>query len=312
MGKFNAFLKKLFFEPVYYCAYRVVGDEDFFSLHQLTYKVIECSPSIWIADPFLFQYKDSIYLFVETMNRKKKKAYISYKTLFPVEGDLKVAFELPGHLSYPVVFQNDDDIFCVPEMTYSNTISMLRCRRFPDDWELVSVLKEGVFAPDSTLYATARGTKLFTYERNERGFSLMLHDFNIGKRQLENPTHLIDFIEGIGRPGGGVFTLDGKDYRIVQGVGDSSELRVDFYAIEYDGQHYRETKKHQITKDMICLDKKIPINGLHTFNRLGNIEVIDIISNRGFDLFRPFKIIFQRLGIFGFGNYDKKQKTITK
>lgn len=60
--------------------------------------------------------------------------------------------ELPVELSYPCLFEEAGEVYCVPAMEGLGQVRLYRARRFPADWEQVAVLLEGRALADPTLF----------------------------------------------------------------------------------------------------------------------------------------------------------------
>lgn len=100
----------------------------------------------WRADPFLFSYKGEDYLFVEMYDRWKEKGVIGVSRIRDGKcGRFRVCLELPWHLSYPCIIEEEGNIYMIPECSASGELWMYRCVRFPYRWEkAVCIAKEAV------------------------------------------------------------------------------------------------------------------------------------------------------------------------
>jgi hypothetical protein len=104
------------------------------------------------ADPMLFKHKDINYIFFEDYDYNK--GVISYTTV-----DQALSFstprkvlELPIHLSFPCIFQDEEAIYMTPETYDSRSVSLFKATEFPDKWEYQRTLVEGQDFADPMLF----------------------------------------------------------------------------------------------------------------------------------------------------------------
>lgn len=112
------------------------------------------------ADPFLFKHEGINYLFFENYNGKK--GVISYVTLDGAITEPQLALELPIHLSFPFVFEEEGEIYMVPETYRSRSVSLYKCIKFPDQWECKQKLVQGKHFSDPILFKHEGWYWLFT------------------------------------------------------------------------------------------------------------------------------------------------------
>lgn len=93
----------------------------------------------FLADPFGLWKKGVLYLFAESYDyRTRRGDIIAYK----LNADLDVieqrtVLQEPWHLSYPFVFEADNEIWMLPEGYKSGTLTLYRAIEFPWRWEKV-------------------------------------------------------------------------------------------------------------------------------------------------------------------------------
>ncbi|THD44189.1 MAG: hypothetical protein E7774_11190 [Bradyrhizobium sp.] len=106
----------------------------------------------YFADPFLFEEGGVTYLFCEEFPYATGKGVISVSTLDEagVPGPTRIVLEQPFHLSYPLVFRAEGEIWMMPESGGNRTLDLYRAEHFPDRWKLERTLIAGAELADAT------------------------------------------------------------------------------------------------------------------------------------------------------------------
>lgn len=311
-------MNRLFYDGYCVCGYRKINDDESIYIpkpkQQLSYINIQLPKRYWIADPFLVQEENEVFLFVEIYDRYKSKAYLGVMPLYPNKGELREVFEFDAHSSYPCVFKWNDQYYMVPESGARRKLSLLRCIDFPYEWEEVAILDDEADLADCTVFNYEGSLKVFLYERLSKSENnLSVADLNIEKGRLENVMQVVHYDDNNGRCGGNVFVNSSGDYiRVVQPGTKRYGEKIEFYKFSISGGGYKEEKIGEITPEQIEMEG-VKFNGTHTFNRCGGIEVIDVLYDKQFNLLRPFRIMLQllKIGVFDLGDrrrtyvYDK-------
>ncbi|TLX75680.1 hypothetical protein E9993_08970 [Labilibacter sediminis] len=191
----------------------------------LEYDISKLNPMVlpkdefW-ADPFLFPYKGELYVFFENYSYKANRAKISCGK---IEGnqliDIKDVLDLDYHLSYPYIIEEDGEIYLMPESNKQEKISIYKCRKFPDEWELYSTAFEGELVADAFFYNDEQKQKwLFVNKRNPNTtFANELFIYKVDSLKMEkliphknNPV-IID--ARTARNGGAIFRYNNDIYR---------------------------------------------------------------------------------------------------
>ena len=105
------------------------------------------------ADPFPVFANGRHHIFVEELPFSTNIGHISVLELDQkgaLQGSTRVLVK-EHHLSYPFIFEWQGQHFMIPETGANRSIEMYRARTFPYEWELETVLMEGVYAVDATL-----------------------------------------------------------------------------------------------------------------------------------------------------------------
>lgn len=119
----------------------------------------------FLADPFGLWKKGVLYLFAESYDyRTRRGDIIAYK----LNADLDVIEQRtvpqePWHLSYPFVFEADNEIWMLPEGYKSGTLTLYRAIEFPWRWEKVPDFSFPCAAIDATpFYAQGKWWMFYT------------------------------------------------------------------------------------------------------------------------------------------------------
>lgn len=105
------------------------------------------------ADPFVFEWQDRLYLFVEEFPYALGRGIIAVAECRPdgsIETPRAVLEEL-HHLSYPQVFAHDGEVYMIPESSGGQELVLYRAEHFPHAWVREAVLVEGKRLNDMTL-----------------------------------------------------------------------------------------------------------------------------------------------------------------
>jgi hypothetical protein len=106
------------------------------------------------ADPFLIEKDGKTFLFLEDLRYSEGRALISCCEL-GADGTPGPVFEVlrrPYHLSYPFLFEENGEIYMIPETKANRTVELYRATKFPAEWTLDSVLLSDIYAVDATLH----------------------------------------------------------------------------------------------------------------------------------------------------------------
>lgn len=313
-------LNKAFFESRWVCAYRILNDEDRRTGivpekgEIRSYHVIEAPHRYWMADPFVVENGSETHLFFEYMDRYKAKAVLGQMLLAPKIGTPRSVFEFLCHTSYPCVIKEGSEFYIIPETVAQKKLELLHCRRWPDQWEAMGTLLDDTEVVDCTPFRRNDRWYIFLYEIShaEKKRVLKIGELNIAECRIDHLKPVMEYDIQNGRPGGNVYRDGSRLIRAVQIGKRHYGEQLEFYDFEYDGENYAEKKIGEMTPEQISLDNGMHVDGVHTINRAGNIEVIDVLINHEFHLFRPVMLILQILGIGKFDLGDKRQRMINK
>ncbi|MEH6769282.1 hypothetical protein [Maribacter arcticus] len=198
-----------------------LGKGDFLQAELSQLRPAQLPKNEFWADPFLFRFKNTCYVFFETYDYKTKKGKLSCGKIENNEViDVVDILDLEYHLSYPYVFEEDGEIFLMPETMDNKRLEIYKCIQFPNKWELFTTAFEGEMVADASFYNDILGQKwLFVNKKEMKSLPLNseLYIYKVDSAKLntleshiQNPV-IID--SRTGRNGGAVFNFGNEIFR---------------------------------------------------------------------------------------------------
>lgn len=239
------------------------------------------------ADPFVWQHEGRSVLFVEEFPYATARGVISAVDVGAdgPTGTPRPVIEADCHLSYPFVFEEGGVVYMIPETSGRRTIELWRAVVFPDRWEQVADLVTDVDASDATLLHVDGRHYLFASLRpagasSWDGLSVFVADRLHGPYQpIGDGPVKVDVATA--RPAGRTFEMGGSIIRPFQDSRGGYGAGLGFARIDRLGpDEFAETV-------LTTLSPARPLSGLHTYNRGGGFEVIDLFAPPGVDAVVP-------------------------
>lgn len=286
---------RMFIENIWDCWIRKKGKE-------AEWEKICHSNQYWFADPFLVEDNGKTYFFCEMMDRKCSRGYLGCGEV-KKDQDVKVQvfMETTCHLSYPNVFQYNGCWYLIPETSGRRTIELYRAISFPDKWEIVTTLLDGIMAVDTTVFRMNNKYFVFIYEPDGNKNTLSIAELDLDKGILGRKEIVKVYESKTGRPAGNVVYAGGKMYRPTQyGVNYYGE-KVIFkeFTFDTDSFQYEETDVYELEPRNIMIPGLKNIYGIHTYNASSKFEVLDCYYERVF-LTRPVMLLLKKLHVGGY------------
>lgn len=121
------------------------------------------------ADCFYAEDNDQYYIFFEEVDDQHPVGFLSVVEVFKdgTHGPIQTILKLDYHLSYPCVFQVEQNWYMIPESCARQTIELWKAVEFPYKWEKHSNLMENIAAVDSTPFYYEGLWYLFTSTRRD-------------------------------------------------------------------------------------------------------------------------------------------------
>lgn len=229
------------------------------------------------ADPFPVTWQGRTYVFVEELDHRVGKGFIS-AVPFDDKGPTGRAIpvlEESWHLSYPFLMEHQGSLWMIPESIARRDVAIYKCVEFPGKWERHATLLTDTQLSDATITEHNGHYYLFgAIWDGAGGYSDTLaiyHStslFGPWQAHAHNPI-LVD--RSSARPGGSFVRREGRLWRPIQdcseGYGSSIALAE---VTDLSPTSFQQMIRHRIKPGPLWPGRK-----LHTLNRAGRLEVID-------------------------------------
>ena len=236
------------------------------------------------ADPFVIEKNGKYFVFIEELIYKENKGTISVFEIDEKGNYTKpqTVLEKDYHLSYPFLYEENGELYMIPETASNKTIELYKCIDFPLKWELSKVLMDNVSAVDTTITKKDDKYWLFCNIKENEGASSCEELFLFYSESLTSDTWIphpnnpiVSDIKN-SRPAGKIFSLNNKLFRPSQNCakryGHGMQINE---IIELNENNYVEHTVQSINPNW---DKDIL--GTHTINNDGRLTIIDAIVKR--------------------------------
>lgn len=279
--------KSVLFPEIWCCAVRFGKESDsLLSGKGSDFSVVPDSYRYWTADPFVVKENGKYYLFFEMYDRLKRKGLLGCREISESGfGEMHVIYESASHLSYPFIYKRDGVYFIVPESNKSEELFRLRCIDFPLKWEKEKVLLREKLV-DTTIF-TYNGTDFYISQRVSNNNVFDRIDLFYDKNSVieESSANPVKKDLKSARCAGKLFEQDGKLIRPSQNCADGYGAGLNFNEVlEISESAYQEKTITSILPEDIKLNCKNDFIGIHTYNRLDNVEVIDLKRKSGMNI----------------------------
>jgi hypothetical protein len=240
---------------------------------------VEAPRGHYLADPFLFQHEGTTWLFAEDYSYATGRGSLVCAQIGdtgPI-GPWRTALDLPFHLSFPLIFAHDGEIYLIPESQAAGRVDLYRCDDFPCRWSRVRTLWEGP-ALDTVPYRSADGRWYFFTAVQRRSALppqlLLFHADDLLGPWQPHPASPLSMDVRYSRNGGRILELgDGSGgtrlFRISQDGSERYGCRMHYHEIvTLTPDHYAERLVASRSAPNGC-------DGTHHYERSGEWEVVD-------------------------------------
>jgi len=232
-------------------------------------------PGKYLADPFAIVRDDLVYVLCEEFDYWKNKGRIVSIELTDWRRPAKarVAIELPIHVSYPYLLENQGRVYCVPETRRAREVALYEAEEFPDKWRRIGSLIRDFPAVDSTLFQyDGRWWLACGSSPMRRGSLFMWHAqdlFGPWKAHSNNPVKTNIHSS---RPAGTPFTHGGFLYRPAQDCSRTYGGGIIINRVTRLTPTEFEEKLAAVIEPYA--DGAYP-HGLHTLTSIGDVTLLD-------------------------------------
>jgi beta-xylosidase len=172
----------------------------------------------FVADPFMIRNDRTWYMFFEVFDESERKGKIGLAT--SQDGYnwtyQKIILNELFHLSYPYVFEWDNDYYMIPESCRDKSIRLYKAVNFPLEWNFVTTLLEGKKYVDSSIFYLQGYWWLLTSLPQSDVLYLYHSKTPIGPWNEHPKSPIIEGDKRIARSGGRVVILDESIIRYTQ------------------------------------------------------------------------------------------------
>ncbi len=276
-------LKNLWYFDQWILQFKFDSQEEVSTVLYQFKKIIPPKDRIW-ADPQVLIKDGSYFIFIEEMLRADRKGWIS---MFELKQNgtyttpIKV-LEEDTHLSYPYIFQIQDEVFMIPENKKGGEVNLYRSKKSLSEWEFLRTLIKDIQAVDPTIIFHDEKYWLFINVIANEGASAhdelyLFYCDNILEDEFQpHPQNPVVSDVKKARPAGKPFLYKGALYRPSQNCSHHYGYGLQFNRIDkLSVQDYEEK-----TVSSIDPDWDSEIIGVHTFNTMGKLTITDALLRR--------------------------------
>jgi hypothetical protein len=254
------------------------------SIEWSTFSPLIPPPDRYWADPFIVTRDGLHYVFIEEKIYKTGLGRIACLTL-DTDGNIVsniVALERPYHLSYPFLFEYENQLYMLPESAQNRSLELYRCTRFPDQWEFSHTLMQDIYAVDATLLEHGGKWWLFmNVKESEEGSSLdqlflYYADSPLATDWTSHPINPVVPDIRTARPAGRIFFQKGNLIRPSQDNFARYGHALNFNRIT----KLSESEYDEVLETRFAPPVRHKIRATHTFNQSGNLTCIDAVIRR--------------------------------
>ncbi|GAJ98051.1 hypothetical protein [Geomicrobium sp. JCM 19055] len=260
---------------------------------------IPSSTTSYYADPFGLYEDEKVTVYMEEMKPYRVNGVVSRASYTRedqgVQYEEEAVLQQRNHLSYPYLFREYGDVYCVPETAGRNEVSLYRwCAEsqcFAHEETLINNMK----AIDSTLFYDGECWWLFctVLKENRESHNSELHLFysdQLKSGWKPHPLNPVKIDSRSSRSAGTPFHVDGTWYRPAQDCSVTYGGAVVFNKIiTLTIEQYEEQVVTTITP---CKESDFP-DGIHTLSSVGPYTLLDGKCFR-YHLFTPFRKWIQK------------------
>ncbi len=225
------------------------------------------------ADPFLIERYGASWVFLENYDYGEKRAVIDCARIDNGRlVDVRTVLNRPEHLSFPHVFEHEGEVWMVPESEQAGAVNLFRAARFPDQWVFERTLLD-IRAVDPVLLKHRNRWHMFVSPVIVDGqvpFTLLFMAPQLLGPWTLHPAGCISDDVRFARGAGAIIRDGERLIRVSQECAAGYGHSICFSEIDLGEDTYAEKPYAQLLPESLG-----NFDGVHTYNRLGDWEVID-------------------------------------
>ncbi|MDF5737009.1 glucosamine inositolphosphorylceramide transferase family protein [Nostoc sp.] len=187
----------------------------------LTHQDVSDVRAAFVADPFMIKVGPTWFMFFEVLNKDTRRGEIGLATS---EDGTNWKYEQiiiaePFHLSYPYVFEWNNEYYLIPESYQANSIRLYKALNFPTEWSFFGNLLNDAFFVDSSIFRYADKWWMFaeTNPDHKHDTLRLYYAENLLGSWLEHPkSPIVSNNAHIARPAGRVLVMNDQIFRFAQ------------------------------------------------------------------------------------------------
>lgn len=191
LGLKLGFQKLIGYEAIFSCAFckRKLGEELYQTndMKNREFVVLPHTEDYWYADPLLWEKDGKEVVFLERVNRKTGIGCIACSDITNGSSWIEPIpiIEENYHMSFPMCFDWDNELYMIPETEMNQSINIYRCVKFPYQWEKIGEFLKGGRFVDSVVWNKDKSRVLFlASEYNpEDDFYTRYHRYELSKKE---------------------------------------------------------------------------------------------------------------------------------
>ena len=269
---------KGFYKRQWILLYQFQKEPDFSLIN--SFKPLLPPKSRFWADPFVVNHQNNNYIFLEELDSQKNRGYISYCKINDgkVSKPIKI-IEETFHMSFPNVFEYNNQFYMIPETSAANNIQLWRCVSFPEKWQLETKLIDNIKALDSVIKEINNKWWLFCSVKpldsvsSHEELCIYYADDPISNKWMPHSKNPVTSDARFGRNAGQIEEVDGRYFR----YGQFSGITYGKALTKSEIINISETEYQEKFIEVIFPETKKGYHNLHTFNSNGEVAVGDAL-----------------------------------
>jgi hypothetical protein len=276
-GKMAKYVKNFIAgDRVWFVAWRFDPIYTLLDRRSAIFSVLADDGNRYYADPFPFRRNGQDFVFVEEFFYASGRGCISVASIKDgVASTPRPVLEEPHHLSYPFIFEHDNEVWMIPESGEARGVYLYRAEQFPYRWKREACLIDGIEAYDATLLHHTGRVWLFVCERiwNSSSWDILslFHADSLTGPWL--PAHNPVLVDAtMSRPAGAIIQRHGHQIRPAQDCSREYGGAVPLCRVD----RLEPDDFSQVLIGTIRCGSR----GCHTYNNYSGLEVIDVFGRK--------------------------------